>query len=69
MPGATTFAALSRETQTAIDRFERDTGRRIADEIAERDEKMVRLFLVLHGYWPRVVRDEEVMRPRGPSLR
>ena len=54
MEAAAEFATLSPETRAAIMRYERETGRRIADEIAERDEQMVKLFLILRGYYPRL---------------
>ena len=52
MDAGAEFPGLTVETRTAAERFERDTGRWVADEIDERDEKMVRLFLILHGYHP-----------------
>ena len=53
------FAALSAETWSAVAHFERETGKHLADEIEERDERMVRLFLILHGYQPREISDAD----------
>ena len=61
MNRAACFDALSPETWSAVARFECKTGKHLADEIEERDEKMVRLFLILHGYPPR-----EIQTPTTP---
>ena len=69
MEAAPEFTALSPETCAAVERYERDTGRRIADEIAERDDAMVRLFLVLRGYYPRVPISDAPKRWPVPARR
>ena len=48
------LAALSPEVRTAAERFERETGRRLDDNIpvGPVDERMLELFLILNGYAP-----------------
>ena len=48
------LAALSPEVRTAAERFERETGRRLDDNLGPGpvDERMVELFLILNGYAP-----------------
>ena len=62
------FSALSPETLAAAVRFERETGRWLVEEIEERDERMVRLFLILHGYHPGEAESAESFG-RGQSSR
>ena len=46
------FSDYSPEVRTAALRFERESGRSIFAEIEERDETMIRLFLILNHYHP-----------------
>ena len=48
------LAALSPDVRAAAERFERETGRRLDDNLGPGpvDERMVELFLILNGYAP-----------------
>ena len=48
------LAALSPDVRAAAERFERETGRQLDDNIPAGpvDERMVELFLILNGYAP-----------------
>jgi hypothetical protein len=62
------LAALSPAVRAAAERFERETGRRLVDNVApNEDEAAIGLFLILNGYLPN---DEASSRLPGtePSL-
>jgi len=62
------LAALRPAVRAAAERFERETGRRLVDNVApNEDEAAIGLFLILNGYLPN---DEASSRLPGtePSL-
>jgi hypothetical protein len=56
--------ALEPRIRVAAERFERGTGRRLADNFPPGpvDERMVELFLIVNGYPPDGQRDEPADR-------